>query len=127
MEMAQDFLRDCPGVELTLAQNVQPDYFVALNREGQATMFGEMGQSQIMVLNRRKAVLFVASKKARVSTAVKSACNAIMADWQANGQLALDTPAPLTAPASPVAPVAVAPVVQPSAPQQQAKLVWCPY
>jgi hypothetical protein len=42
MEMAQDFLRDCPGVELTLAQDVPPDYFVALNREGQATMFGEM-------------------------------------------------------------------------------------
>jgi hypothetical protein len=49
---------------------------------------GEIGQSQILVLNRRKSVIFVA-KKATVKNAVKHACNAIAADWQANGTLAV--------------------------------------
>jgi hypothetical protein len=114
MEMAQDFLRDCPAVELTLSHDAEPDYFVLLNREGQATMFGEMGQSQVMVLNRRKAVLFAVGKKAKVSTAVKTACNAIAADWQANGRLpttvvpvaaAVPSAAPATSPA--IAPAVV--------------------
>lgn len=47
-----------------------------------------------MALNRRKTVIFV-GKKGTVKNAVKSACNAIMADWQANGR-----PASGTAPAS---------------------------
>ncbi len=93
IEMAGDFLNFCPAVELTLSQNEQPDYFVFLNREGQPTPFGEIGQSQLMVLNRRKSVVFVVAKKATVKNAVKSACNAITADWQANGRLALDAPA----------------------------------
>lgn len=93
MEMAGDFSKFCPAVELTLSQNAQPDYFVFLNREGHPTAFGEMGQSQIMVLNRRKSVVFVVGKKATVKNAVKSACNAITADWQANGRIAVDAPA----------------------------------
>jgi hypothetical protein len=40
-----------------------------------------------MALNRRKTILFVA-KKGTVKNAVRSACNAMMADWQANGRLA---------------------------------------
>ena len=46
-----------------------------------------------MVLNRRKSVVFVVGKKATVKNAVKSACNAITSDWQANGRIAVDAPA----------------------------------
>lgn len=113
MEMAQDFLRDCPDVELTLSHDMLPDYFVALNREGQATMFGEMGQSQIMVLNRRKSVIFVVSKKAKVSSAVRSACTAIAADWQANGRIAVET-SPASVAATPTNPIVPPPTSQPS-------------
>lgn len=112
IEMAGDFLNFCPAVELTLLLSDQPDYYVFLNREGQPTVFGELGQSQIMVLNRRKSVVFVAGKKATVKNAVRSACNAIIADWQANGRLAVDTPTGSAAPSLP------SPLAEP--PQQQA-------
>ena len=92
MEMAEDFSNFCPAVELTLSQAAQPDYFVFLNREGHPTGLGELGQSQVMVLNKRKTVIFVVGKKAIVKNAVKNACNAIAADWQANGRIAVDIP-----------------------------------
>lgn len=88
MEMAQDFLQSCPNAETTLDNVATPDYFVSLNREGIPTIFGEMGKSQIMVLNGHKSIIFVA-KKNTVVNAVKSACNAIAADWQANGRLTI--------------------------------------
>ncbi len=66
MEMAQDFLQFCPEFEATLDRASAPDYFVALNREGGAY---NIGQSQIMVLNRHKVVIFVAKKGT-----VKNAC-----------------------------------------------------
>jgi hypothetical protein len=117
MEMAGDFSKFCPAVELTLSQAAQPDYFVFLNREGQPTVFGELGQSQIMVLNKRKSIIFEVGKKATVKNAVKSACNAIAADWQANGLLAVNAPASV-APITPndsalrAAPVPSQPVLQ---------------
>jgi len=88
MEMAQDLLQSCPGVEVTLDQNIAPDYYLVLNREGGAY---NIGQSQIMAVNRRKTVLFV-GKKGTVKNAVRSACNAIVADWQANGRIAVASP-----------------------------------
>lgn len=100
MEMAQDFIKFCPAAETSLNITATPDYFVSLNREGQATLFGEIGKSQIMVLNRRKTVVFV-TKKATVANAVKSACNAIAADWQTNGRLPLPTPPQPPAAATP--------------------------
>lgn len=97
MEMAQNFLQFCPALKVTLDSQSASDYFVSLNRKGHPTMFGEIGSSQIMVLNAHKGVIFV-NKKATVKNAVKSACNAITADWQANGRLlgifAIKKPAP---------------------------------
>lgn len=90
MEMAQDLLQVCPNVETTLDQAVTPDYYVALNREGYGSW--DIGQSQIMLLNRLKTVLFV-TKKGTVKNAVKAVCNAIMADWQTHGRLAVSPPA----------------------------------
>ena len=87
MEMAQDFLQFCSSAEITLDQVSTPDYFVLLNRKGSPSLLGEIGQSQIMVLNRRKSVIFVA-KAGTVKNAVKHACNVIAADWQANGRIA---------------------------------------
>ena len=86
MEMAQDFLQSCPSIELTLDGNATVDYIVQLNREGAPTMFGEVGKSQIMVLNAHKNPIFV-GKKATVKNAVKSACNSMTADWQAHGRI----------------------------------------
>jgi hypothetical protein len=86
MEMAQDFLQFCSSSEVTLDQVAVPDYFVFLNRKGSPTAFGEVGQSQIMVLNRKKSPILVA-KMATVKNAVKHACNAIAEDWQAHGRL----------------------------------------
>ena len=63
MEMAQDFLQFCSTATITLDQATTPDYFVLLNRKGSPSLFGEIGQSQIMVLNRRKAVMFSRPKK----------------------------------------------------------------
>ncbi len=127
MEMAGDFSNFCPAVELTLSSAAQPDYFVFLNREGQPTIFGELGQSQIMVLNKRKSVIFVVGKKATVKNAVKSACNAITADWQANGRITVATPAAvpaatLTDSAPPAYSASSQPAVQASAPLPQPKL-----
>ncbi len=124
--MAGDFLDFCSAVELTLLQSDQPDYYVFLNREGQPTMFGELGQSQVMVLNRRKSVVFVVGKKATVKNAVRSACNAIVADWQANGRIVVDDPlsSAVSNPSSP--PVAAVPTQQAapiaSVPSPQIKL-----
>ena len=88
MEMAQDFLQFCSTATITLHKANTSDYFVLLNRKGSPSLFlGEIGQSQIMVLNRRKTVMFVA-KKGTVKNAVKQACNVITEDWQANGSLA---------------------------------------
>jgi hypothetical protein len=119
MEMAQNLLHNCPSIELTVSQAAQPDYIVTLNREGTPTGFGELGQSQIMVVNKRKSVIFV-NKKATVKNATKSACTAIAADWLAHGPLAplpsAITPAlspPAAASSSPATPV-TAPVVAPT-------------
>jgi len=89
--MAQDFLQFCSTATITLDRATTPDYFVFLNRKGSPTLFGEIGQSQIMVLNRNKSVIFVA-KTGTVKNAVKHACNAIAADWQANGAIAARAP-----------------------------------
>jgi hypothetical protein len=128
MEMAQDFLQFCPSSEITLDQATVPDYFVFLNRKGSPSLFGEVGQSQIMVVNRKKSVVFVA-KMSTVKNAVKHACNAIAEDWQAHGRVAVETaPASTSAPKSvqtdstdlnsglaPNTPPTVAVVIQPTA------------
>ncbi len=91
MEMANILLKSCPGIEVTLDEKAQADYTVALNREGQPTMFGEMGKSEVMVVNAKHSPIFV-SKTQTVKNAVKQACSVVLADWQANGRLALPEP-----------------------------------
>lgn len=81
MEMAQDFMKSCPEVSVSLDATATPNYFVSLNREGMMTAFGDMGVSQIMVTDSKKTVLFV-SKKGSVNRAVKAACKAVMSDWK---------------------------------------------
>lgn len=93
MEMAQNFLKYCPDLEVSVDARAIPDYYVALNREGG---LWNIGQSQIMLLNRQKTVIYVA-KKMTVKTAVRSTCKAITEDWEVNGRLAV----PNTAPAPP--------------------------
>jgi len=115
MEMAQDFLRFCPSVELTLNAGAPADYVVQLNREGSATIFGELGRSQIMVVNGLDSPIFV-GKRATVENAVKSACDAIAADWQAHGRLKKPMPVAVPSPApspAPAAPIATSPVATP--------------
>jgi hypothetical protein len=125
MEMAQDFLQFCSTVAITLDQATTPDYFVLLNRKGSPSLFGEIGQSQIMVLNRTKAVMFVA-KKGTLKNAVKQACNTITSDWQANGSLATPSASTELPPAASVAvkpapnsATTVAVIVEPTASAQK--------
>jgi len=40
MEMAQNLLKDCPTIQITLDGQSALDYFVNLNREGHPTAFG---------------------------------------------------------------------------------------
>jgi hypothetical protein len=125
MEIAHIRLESCPSIETTLDGNASVDYIVHLNREGAPTIFGEIGKSQIMVLNAHKSPIFV-SKKATVKNAVKSACNAVSADWQEHGRIQPLQPAqqvppaqpqesPSPAPASPVIESDVAVVMQKTA------------
>lgn len=102
MEMAQDLVKFCPGVTVTLDRGQSPDYYVALDREA-------MGKSQVMVLNRKKIVVSV-MKQPSVARSIKSACVAMAADWQANGRLAASAAAP-TSLATPV------PAMAPTGPQ----------
>lgn len=62
MEMAQDFMHYCPSVALTLNAKAPADYTVILNREGQPTIIGELGRSQIMVLNSAGSPIYVGKK-----------------------------------------------------------------
>lgn len=86
MEMTQDFMRYCPAVSLTLRSKAHADYTVTLNREGEPTIFGELGKSQIMVLNGAKQPIYVA-KKGTVKNSVRWACNRIFADWVLHGRI----------------------------------------
>jgi hypothetical protein len=115
MEIAQNMLQHCPSIEVTLDANVTADYIIRLNREGTPTIFGELGQSQIMVLNAYMSPIFI-SKKATVKNAVKSACNAVSADWQAHGRIQQQQqqPAPQQQHATPPQQQAIPPQPEPS-------------
>jgi hypothetical protein len=114
MEMATVMLDSCPGVEVTLDGKNRADYTVSLNREGQPTVFGELGKSQVMVLNARLTPIFV-SKTQTVKNAVKQACNAVLSDWQAFGKLDLDGHVTSVSATNAVAEYDVALVVHPTA------------
>lgn len=92
MEMVSLLMQSCPEIELTLDPNLRADYSIALNREGQATTFGELGQSQVMVANARRTPIFT-GKTLTVKSAVKHACNAVVSDWRAHGRLSVEAPA----------------------------------
>ena len=109
IEMAQDLLKSCPAVTITLSDQLAPDYFISLNREGYRTVFGEMGASQIMVLNAAKGIIY-AGGRVSVGKAVKDACLAIALDWRIHGKLPAPVPEAVPQPVTP-APVQAEPVV----------------
>jgi hypothetical protein len=75
MEMAQQLLKYCPEVTLTLKQSDPlPDYHLILNRES--------GESQVMLVRGSDQTVLYANKKGTVARAVREGCKAILSDWR---------------------------------------------
>jgi hypothetical protein len=73
--MAEQLLKHCPEVTLTLNSEPTPDYELMLNRES-------WGIAQILLVrDSDKNVLYAAAKPSLLK-AVKEGCKAIMADWK---------------------------------------------
>ena len=74
-EMAQQMLKRCPDVTMTLKeQDPVPDYELMLNHE--------FGESQILLLRGTDKTVLYAIDKPSVGRAVKEGCKAILADWK---------------------------------------------
>jgi hypothetical protein len=80
MEMAQQLLKRCPEIALTLGADQKPDYMLLLNREGGG--FFDSGESQIMLVRGSDKMVLYASKQTTVKKAMKDGCRAIIADWK---------------------------------------------
>lgn len=106
MEMAKDFLKDCPDVKITIAQNAA-DYTVLLNHI-EVGVFVRDNQVQVADRNGDMLVLHEGNgiKSGSIRGSVKIACRMIMEDWRGKG-----LPDPLPAELSPklTSPVAIPP------------------
>lgn len=99
MELAKDFAKDCPGVQVTVKEDAA-DYVASLNRESKAKKGIFSKNSQIMVSNQSGDVLMSSAVRS-VATAAKDACNIIVADFAAHGR----SKAAVTTAESPATPV----------------------
>jgi hypothetical protein len=102
MEMAQQLLKSCPEVTLTLRESdPAPDYALLLNRDGGHGFF-DSGISQFVLVRGSDQTILYANKKGTVAKAVKDGCKAILADWhQQNTAAAKSTLPPPTTPKPP--------------------------
>ena len=89
MEMAQELLKHCPDITITLNIDPAPDYALLLNRETLG-IFGE-GVSQIMLVRGSDKNVLYANKKGTVSKAVRDGCKAILSDWKQTHALPAST------------------------------------
>lgn len=80
IEMAQQLLKHCPEVTLTIGEEQKPDYELVLNREGGG--FFDIGDSQIMLVRGGSKEVLWASAKGTVAKAVKEGCRQILSDWR---------------------------------------------
>jgi hypothetical protein len=117
MEVSKDLQKNCPGVTVTLNQQVA-DYTIMLNRESKKNRGLLRSNSQVEVANRLGDVLGTNATHT-VGNASKDACHEILADWAQHGRLT--TPDDAAAPAAAPAPApAAATSSQPAAKLQTA-------
>jgi hypothetical protein len=78
MEMAKDFEKDCPGVKITLNQQMA-DYTIVLNH----IEHGFARDNQFQIADRNGDLLTRTKEGGSIRTGVKKACAQILADWSA--------------------------------------------
>jgi hypothetical protein len=76
MEMSKDFEKDCPGVRITLNQQMA-DYTVALNH----IEVGFSRDNQFQVANKSGDLISHTKEGGSIDGGVKKACAAILDDW----------------------------------------------
>lgn len=77
MEMSKDFEKDCPGVKITIVQQMA-DYTVVLNHI-EVGMF--VRDNQIQVANKDGDLISKTKEGGSIEGGVKKACVLILADW----------------------------------------------
>ncbi len=81
MELARNLLKACPEISITRKEDAAGlDYRLLFNRGDEYGLF-KNAESQIMLLDRDKNVLY-SSKQGTVPRAAKDGCKAILADWK---------------------------------------------
>ena len=76
IQMAQELLKRCPQVSLTLERTVGlADYELLLHRQGTAA-------SQFMIVRGSDKAIVFANEKLSVASAMRASCKAILADWR---------------------------------------------
>jgi hypothetical protein len=76
MEMSKDFEKECPGVRVTLNQQMA-DYTVALNH----IEVGFSRDNQFQIADRNGDLLSKTKEGGSINKGVKKACAQILADW----------------------------------------------
>jgi len=76
MEMSKDFEKDCPGVRITLNQQMA-DHTVALNH----IEVGWARDNQFQIADRNGDLLSKTKEGGSIAKGVKKACVQILADW----------------------------------------------
>lgn len=77
MEMSKDFERDCPGVKISIIQQMA-DYTVLLNHI-EVGMF--VRDNQIQIANKDGDLISKTKEGGSIAGGVKKACEVILADW----------------------------------------------
>jgi hypothetical protein len=76
MEMSKDLEKDCPGVRVTINQQMA-DYTIALNH----IEAGFVRDNQIQVANKDGDLLSKTKEGGSIASGMKKACASILADW----------------------------------------------
>lgn len=77
MEMSKDFEKDCPGVKITILQQMA-DYTVVLNH---IEIGAFVRDNQIQVANKDGDLISKTKEGGSIEGGVKKACTLILADW----------------------------------------------
>jgi hypothetical protein len=76
MEMSKDFEKDCPGVRISLNQQMA-DYTISLNH----IEVGFSRDNQFQIANKDGDLISKTQEGGSIDGGVKKACTLILADW----------------------------------------------
>jgi hypothetical protein len=88
MQMAEELLKHCSEITLTIENAGKQDYELLLHRQ----QAGIGGDSQFMIVRSSDKSIIYAQQKGSVSRAMKASCNAILSDWHLQHHIAEKTP-----------------------------------